>query len=1201
VPLLSANQTFSASNTFSGVAQLTNVLNSLVGNHAGDGSGLSNVPAATLTGTAPSAAVAANFSGNLAGDVTGTQGATVVGTVGGVSAANVATGANAANGAASADTANALVKRDGSGGFSAGTVTGTFVGDGSGLTKLNAGQLASGTVADGRLSANVPLLSANQTFSASNTFSGVAQLTNVLNSLVGNHAGDGSGLSNVPAATLTGTAPSAAVAANFSGNLAGDVTGTQGATVVGTVGGVSAANVATGANAANGAASADTANALVKRDGSGGFSAGTVTGTFVGDGSGLTKLNAGQLASGTVADGRLSANVPLLSANQTFSASNTFSGVAQLTNVLNSLVGNHAGDGSGLSNVPAATLTGTAPSAAVAANFSGNLAGDVTGTQGATVVGTVGGVSAANVATGANAANGAASANAAGTIVKRDSNGNFAAGAITGRFVGDGSALTALNAANLTGTIDDWRLSFDAASAIAAANGATSANTAGAIVKRDSSGNFAAGTMTGAFAGDGSGLTALNAASLTGTVADGRLSANVALLGANQTFAGAARLTNTANLLVGAHAGDGSGLTNLTGTLNGSASSATHFSGALAGDVTGTQNATVVGSVGGATAANVASGAVAANAATSANAAGTIVKRDSNGNFAAGTVTGAFLGAGGGLTNLSATNLTGILPDARLSANVALLGANQTFAGAVRLTNSANLLVGAHVGDGSGLTNLNVASLTAVAVSATNFFGLLAGDVTGPQTGTVVATVAGVSATNLAAGATAANAATSTNLPYTIVQRDTNGNFQAGTVTGNFVGNGIGLTNLSATNLTGAIPSAVMQASIPSGLMVVSPLAQDPSLVTNGYQFVMSVPAPAWVNGATTGAPSARSGHTAAWDGQEMIVWGGDISSEVPTFTSSGGMYRPDLDQWTAVSTLNAPSARAGHTAVWTGTEMIVWGGYTAGGTLNTGAKFNPVTQTWTPASTAGAPSGRSGHIAVWTGTSMLVWGGANSVGLLGDAALYDPVADQWTSVVLPGAFPGSQGAKAAWTGDRVLIWGGDGQTGPSNAGIELLFSSDGVPTQWSGMALANAPSARDSHSAVWTGQKFMVWGGSSGGVALGDGAAFDVLHNTWTNLPSAGAPAASFNQVAVWTGQEMLVIGGSTGSSDLASGAAYNPATGRWRPLSTQGNPVARSGGGGVWSGTEVMIFGGRSGVQFVGALQRLNPQPPWYFYRKL
>ena len=32
-------------------------------------------------------------------------------------------------------------------------------------------------------------------------------------------------------------------------------------------------------------------------------------------------------------------------------------------------------------------------------------------------------------------------------------------------------------------------------------------------------------------------------------------------------------------------------------------------------------------------------------------------------------------------------------------------------------------------------------------------------------------------------------------------------------------------------------------------------------------------------------------------------------------------------DTWTATSTVNAPEARFYHTAVWTGREMIIWGG----------------------------------------------------------------------------------------------------------------------------------------------------------------------------------------------------------------------------------------------------------------------------------
>ena len=33
------------------------------------------------------------------------------------------------------------------------------------------------------------------------------------------------------------------------------------------------------------------------------------------------------------------------------------------------------------------------------------------------------------------------------------------------------------------------------------------------------------------------------------------------------------------------------------------------------------------------------------------------------------------------------------------------------------------------------------------------------------------------------------------------------------------------------------------------------------------------------------------------------------------------------VDNWAATSTINAPTGRYEHTAVWTGSEMIVWGG----------------------------------------------------------------------------------------------------------------------------------------------------------------------------------------------------------------------------------------------------------------------------------
>ena len=86
-------------------------------------------------------------------------------------------------------------------------------------------------------------------------------------------------------------------------------------------------------------------------------------------------------------------------------------------------------------------------------------------------------------------------------------------------------------------------------------------------------------------------------------------------------------------------------------------------------------------------------------------------------------------------------------------------------------------------------------------------------------------------------------------------------------------------------------------------------------------------------------------------------------------------------DTWTATSTTNAPTGRDCHTAVWTGSEMIVWGGYDGSAILNTGGRYNPSTDSWTATSTTNAPAARYDHTAVWTGSEMIVWGGYDGNG----------------------------------------------------------------------------------------------------------------------------------------------------------------------------------------------------------------------------
>jgi N-acetylneuraminic acid mutarotase len=401
--------------------------------------------------------------------------------------------------------------------------------------------------------------------------------------------------------------------------------------------------------------------------------------------------------------------------------------------------------------------------------------------------------------------------------------------------------------------------------------------------------------------------------------------------------------------------------------------------------------------------------------------------------------------------------------------------------------------------------------------------------------------------------------------------------------------------------------------------MAASTLPADPSLLTNGFAVVTSVPAPGWMPISTSLAPTARSAAASVWTGQEWIIWGGLVAGQLPT--SSGARLRPDLDSWTEITKSEAPTPRSRHTAVWTGTQMIVWGGfgpteYENDGTLimdfsralNTGGRYTPQPQGWAPVSTTGAPSARIGHAAVWTGSRMIVFGGRNSGGLLGDGVSYDPITDQWSALPPTGAPSPRSGATALWTGSALLVWGGDGPTDnlSISSGALLTFAPDGTPAGWQPLSTASSPSARRAASTAWDGRRLYVWGGQSlQGATLSDGSVWDSQSNTWSALGTSGAPTARFNAAAVWTGEEFAVFGGSgpTGVQigPLATGAAWNPTTGTWRALPSQAPESARSAPHSAWTGSQWLVHGGSttSGAPLADP-QRLEVRSPSFLYRR-
>src|SRR5437588_513429 len=96
--------------------------------------------------------------------------------------------------------------------------------------------------------------------------------------------------------------------------------------------------------------------------------------------------------------------------------------------------------------------------------------------------------------------------------------------------------------------------------------------------------------------------------------------------------------------------------------------------------------------------------------------------------------------------------------------------------------------------------------------------------------------------------------------------------------------------------------------------------------------------------------PGARAAHSAVWTGREMIVWGG--ASEGGVELNDGGRYNPESDTWSPISNASGLEPRMEPTGIWTGEEFIVFGGMKfTGGQLSfaDGARYNPATDTWTP------------------------------------------------------------------------------------------------------------------------------------------------------------------------------------------------------------------------------------------------------------
>jgi hypothetical protein len=381
--------------------------------------------------------------------------------------------------------------------------------------------------------------------------------------------------------------------------------------------------------------------------------------------------------------------------------------------------------------------------------------------------------------------------------------------------------------------------------------------------------------------------------------------------------------------------------------------------------------------------------------------------------------------------------------------------------------------------------------------------------------------------------------------------------------------------------------------------------------------------------------PAGRTRHTAVWTGSRMVIWGGErVVTAGPTFftyqtrvdLNDGAAFDPVTGSWTAITTNGAPSPRRGHTAVWTGSRMIVHGGtqnnreqrvdedwppveMSPTNVFNNGFSFNPANNTWAPIrSDGGSPRHAFGQ-AVWTGTEMYVAGGLIPAYVTYETGFgsaqgwqwiptravssYNPATDFWTLRGVPDAtgtnVNGRRYGTLTWTGQDVVIAGGEGlnETNYFPYPRKDLQAYNVANAGWRTLPFSPLDGGVGSQAA-WVSNRLvlcdapkLVSSGFSSAYTNPKRAAYNPANNTWETLRNyfGPEPLKQDDPSVVWTGTELIIWGGPVNGVPSNRGRRFHLATRTWKEMSTTNAPAARMRHSAVWTGSRMVIWGGDSG----------------------
>lgn len=325
---------------------------------------------------------------------------------------------------------------------------------------------------------------------------------------------------------------------------------------------------------------------------------------------------------------------------------------------------------------------------------------------------------------------------------------------------------------------------------------------------------------------------------------------------------------------------------------------------------------------------------------------------------------------------------------------------------------------------------------------------------------------------------------------------------------------------------------------------------------------------------APTGTVGRVDG-TVVWTGDEMILFGGQTSTGA--VTDQGIAYNPKTNKW---RTLSKPptGGRASHVAVWNGSVMLVWGGVNSAGTdeWNDGLTYDPKADTW--ATIAAAPiSKRQRAGAAWSveTNELIVWGGGSAIApLTGLGAAYRVDTKTWRKLAdPPGTIVTRSNPYMAYDGISMVMFGGSTE----RTGARYSPISD----NWPGTLLGAPTDVVTGTTAVGAfASRVIVWGGNDG-TPSDSGAAYIYAGSSWTALPKPSGtvlPSAARGSPNHWDGDGKFWVWGGIDASGKypTSGAYFDPVTSSWTAMRGTGAPAGRRRAYTVWTGTQALVWGG-------------------------